>query len=160
MTKFKTIEQAANDNTRVISELFGNKNLYSIYIPEDKFSCYDGLVVDNETGNVAIVEVKVRAYSNNTLRKKYKGDVMLEKDKYECLHNSKKLFEKSGYTVSHILYVSVFDNIAYIFNIDNQKYDWFEKELVKSTYMNNDTRIKEIAYISIGDTMYFTQLSK
>ena len=157
MTKFRTLKEAADNNTAIILKMFGDDTKYEILIPSDEFSCFDGIIKFKDSGKYAFVEVKERQFSNKHLKNNFGGSFILEKHKYNCLHKSIEGFDKE---VASLLYICVTDNgYAYCFNLLNKEYDWISKELVCSTYNNTDCRIKEITYLHIGDSSFFTNIN-
>ena len=96
---------------------------------------YDG-ILSAITGSKILVEVKVRNENE------YNEGVLMEKKKYDNLITIKEKLQ-----CNQIYYISVFNNVVTIIEVDKINPVWFKKELPLS-YFDWTQVTKEIAYIT------------
>lgn len=144
---YGTIDKVSKANEELLTQLFQNKvqkSEFKLYLPPNKYSSYDGLLLKPDENLMIMCEVKRREFNKEWLEKHFKGELFLEKTKFLRLLKQANEFCKDPNRKVFIHYInSTIDGYIYIFDLSEIKTKDLKWEIIEMNAVTYETNVKK-----------------
>jgi hypothetical protein len=155
--QFKNFQEASDANFNLVKDIF-QKSSFKVIKPTLYNSVYDGIIQKRKadgTEDFIIIEVKIRNFDSDHLKRNFSNTLFMEQKKFKYLHKAADKLKFSGRNIKIWYLNKLSDGQVYIFDITGKKYKWKELVMNNVTYSTTIEKItKKITELNVENCDY------